>query len=204
MRTALGKERQWDEALWYVSANGSAILSLWCWGVWPPCVMETAWHSLCLGRGGSRNHAGNPLRNLRGGLSWRWSPNTVFYLGAAVPGKVHGHWGGKKLLWSLSAAKSAFSLSMWVCFFVCCWGSSQGRGVPAHGMSAFGQSPVCPLAMAGNSLWHFWTLLLAHEALCELKSCSLCRCHSGTWRSYLRFLVICVWAATWCGWDQGH
>lgn len=55
-------------------------------------------------------------------------------------------------------------------------------------VGAFGQSSVCPLGMAWNSVCHFWSQLLVHGALGEVKSLTLCRC--GMWRSYVSAVAV--------------
>lgn len=75
---ALGREGWRDWALWCVRAEGSTTSSLRCQGARLPPAMAPERLSLRVGRGGSRNRAGNPLRDLRGGFSWSWSPNAVF------------------------------------------------------------------------------------------------------------------------------
>lgn len=173
--------------------------------------MATAQLSLQVGRGGSRNRAGNPLRKLRGGFSWRWSPNTVFHMGAAVPGKAHGGWGGEMVLWPLSMAKSTFSSSVWG-QRAAAEGSSQGRGVPARGRGVPGW---VPLGRAWSVLWEqlgtacaisvFSSWCVEHCVKLNPAPFAGATVGCGGAKLVLRqSQVIYVWAATWCGWDQGR
>lgn len=57
-------------------------------------------------------------------------------------------------------------------------------------MGVSGQSSICPLGMAGNSVCCFCTRLPARGALCKTKSRSLCRCCCGTWRSCLGAVAV--------------
>lgn len=132
----------------------------------------------------SRNHAGNPLRNLRGVFCWGLGPNTVFYISTWVLLSQ-----GRCTLSGRGRWCCGPSIPLKVHFSHVC-GVSKGWLRGAARAEVFPQ--VLPLSrvqsilwvrIVGNSKCHFWSWLLVHGALCKIKSPSLSSA-PGTWQGY--------------------
>lgn len=210
-----GAGEGWGEQQ-HLAGRGSGTGFCGVWGLWgqPFCRFRTRvsgchspgkHNSFPCSKGGSRNRGGNPLRNPRSSFSWRRSPSTVFHMGTAVPGKAHGGGEGRRCCGLSVLLKARFPGAC---------GGSKGRTrgaataeafLPTAELGAFGQSSVCSLGMVWNSVRHFWSQLLVHGTLVKLNPSPFAGvgCGGATlvlWQSQVTY----VWAATWCGQDQGR